>query len=78
MPPSAGPTMVAVCQAEEFQATAFGKCSAGTRLGISAWPAGIGEGAGGAEQDQQRVDRPHGGAADPGCAAQQTRRRHRS
>ena len=41
MPPSAGPMMVAVCQAEEFQATAFWKCSAGTRLGSSACPAGL-------------------------------------
>jgi hypothetical protein len=33
--------MVAVCQTEEFQATAFWKCAGGTRFGTSAWPAGF-------------------------------------
>ena len=32
--------MVAVCQADEFQATAFAKCSGGTRLATSDAEAG--------------------------------------
>jgi hypothetical protein len=35
-----GPAMMAACQVEEFHAMALAKSSRGTRLGISACPAG--------------------------------------
>ena len=47
MPPATGPTMVAACQADEFQVTALAKSSVGTRLTTSEDE----EGTASAEQD---------------------------
>ncbi len=39
-PPSAGPATEATCTMIVFKVMAFGRCSRGTRLGVSDWRAG--------------------------------------
>ena len=79
MPPSAGPAMVAVCQPEEFQATALRKSVGRHERGQQRLTGRIGEGAGGAVDQRQSVDRPDRGAAEQLVEekAEASQRRHR-
>ena len=58
MPPKAGPMMVAVCQAEEFHATAFWKWIGRHEVGQQRLTGRVGERAGRCRRPCQRIDRP--------------------